>query len=123
MFFEKTALLPLGLSIILNAVSQVLIKKGVAGAKIEFNIEGLKFLLLNGWVIFGVLAQLFAAYFWFRVLSATDLSVAFPILTSIVFLLVIVASYFLLGEKFSLIQAGGVVLIVLGIFCLSGYVR
>lgn len=117
---NKTALLPMLMTIIFNSASQILIKRGVTGIKIDFSMEGLKSLTLNGWVVCGLLAQIIAVFFWFRVLSIVDLSVAFPILTSMLFIIILTASWFLLGERITIMQGAGILLIIFGIFCLAG---
>jgi len=116
---SRAALWPLAMTVILNGLAQVLVKKGVAGARIPASLEAVKFLACNGWVLSGLASQALAVYFWMRVLAVMDLSVAFPILASLLFLFVLSASWLFLGEKISLLQGGGVVLIALGIFCLT----
>lgn len=119
MTVAKIALFPLAMTIIFNAASQVLIRRGVAGASIEMSWQGLKFLALNGWVLGGLAAQTVAVFYWLRVLSIVNLSVALPIFTSILFLLVLTISLLVLGERISLVQGGGIVLIIIGITLLT----
>jgi uncharacterized membrane protein len=115
MFWNKAVLLPLMMAVILNAAAQLLIKRGAVGSTLGFDIQGIKSLLLNGWIICGLLAQIIAALFWFKVLSVANLNVVFPVFISLLFLLLLVLSWLMLGETLNFKQGIGIILVIVGI--------
>ena len=70
-------------------------------------------LLLDPWILAGLVAAFAAALAWMAALTQLELSRAYPLM-SLSFALVLVLSAWLLGEQLSLAKAGGVALIVLG---------
>jgi multidrug transporter EmrE-like cation transporter len=63
----------------------------------------------------GLLLQALAALIWFRVLAVMDVSLGYPVLVSITFLLVIAGSVVVFGESMSWRKVAGLVVIVGGI--------
>lgn len=113
----------LGLAILTAVISQLLFKKGVTlFGDIEFSIRNVGVILLNifrnPFILTGLLFYGISFLFWLFVLTKMKLSIAYPI-TSLNFVLVLIASYYLFGEKLSFLQYGGILLIMLGIYVLS----
>lgn len=111
------------LAVLTAVASQLLFKKGMADlAGMDFSISNmlvlLKHVLSSRFLLGGMF--LFAASFvcWLFVLAKMKLSVAYPI-TSLNFVLVLIASYYFFGEKLSLLQYGGIALIIFGVIALS----
>lgn len=111
------------LAILTTVASQLLFKKGMLGLNgLDFSFGNfvtlIKYLMVNPFLLSGMF--LFAGSFvlWLFVLAKIKLSVAYPI-TSLNFVLVLIASYYLFGEKLSLYQYGGIILIIIGIVALS----
>ena len=109
---------------ILTAVaSQLLLKRGMVDlAGLSFSLKNVYLLvkhvfsspfLLGGLFSYGVSFLL-----WLFVLSKIKLSLAYPI-TSINFVLVLIASYYFFDERLSLFQYLGIVLIIIGVVALS----
>lgn len=113
----------LGIAIITTVLSQLLFKQGmlILGG-INFSLSNILSLiastlknpfLLSGLVFYGISFLL-----WLLVLSKMKLSIAYPI-TSLNFVLAIIASYFLFGERISPIQFIGIFLIIIGVIALA----
>ena len=114
--------LVLGIAITFNSLANILIKIGmnkVGGIKIT-NIQSIveKF-FLNWVVLLGVFFFGLTLIAYSYVLSKLNLSIAYPIMTSLGFVLVILVSIIYLGEKITLLQLGGIVLIILGVWIVA----
>lgn len=77
-------------------------------------------LLLNAWVIAGIL--LLTAWMLFRMalLSITPMSIILPLTAGVAYILTGVAGRFLLHEKLGLMQIGGLALIFIGVILIGG---
>lgn len=109
----------LSLGVVLNALANVLIKAGVSrvgpASGGEFVSRALAQPLLYGGIVAFVLAL--GAYSF--ALSRLQLSVAYPVMTSLGLVIVAIASVALFGEMFSAKKMVGTALIVLGVILLS----
>ena len=113
-------------TIVLTVYGQVVIKwrVGAYGALPEPPLEQVAFLLrmlLDPFVLSGLAAAFVAALAWMAALTQLELSRAYPMM-SLSFVLVLVASAWLLGEQMSAATVAGVALIVLGTI-LIGHAR
>lgn len=114
----------LSTAIVTTVASQLLFKKGmlVIGDAIHVSVDGVLGLIFgiarNPYLITGI--ALYGASFiiWLIVLSRTKLSLIYPI-TSLNFVLVIVASYYLFGERLSGTQLGAIAIIIIGVVALA----
>ena len=104
-----------------NAVANILIKLGS-----EQYAEGMRLLLTNprifftNWFFFfGVLSFVVALVFYSLVLSRMQLSVAYPIMTSVGFMIVVGFSVLALREQLHWWQWIGILLILVGVVLLS----
>jgi multidrug transporter EmrE-like cation transporter len=68
-------------------------------------------------VLIGIVLYAVSAIVWLAVLSKVDLSFAYPML-SFGYILILLISYFLLGENITVLRILGVALIMIGIFFL-----
>ena len=113
----KPYYIALTIALIANACANILIKTGMreglpAGAG---PIGLLKHILLNPLVMSGILLFGLNVICYAYALSRIPLSTAYPIMTSVGFLIVISASTFLLHESLAAIQIAGIVLILAGV--------
>jgi drug/metabolite transporter (DMT)-like permease len=106
-------------SILLMVYCQLVLKWQVMGAgdfpadpadKVRF----LARLLLNPWVLSALAAAFLAALTWMAALTRLDLSHAYPVM-SLSFVLVVLASAWLLHEPLTVLKIAGVALICLGV--------
>lgn len=108
---------PLALaSIGLSAIAQLLMKMGMAELR-TLGLGGLSLLTgaaANPLVISGFAAYGVGAVLWLLVLSRTELSVAYP-LVSTGFVLVALMSWLFLGEHLSPARLGAISLIIAGV--------
>jgi drug/metabolite transporter (DMT)-like permease len=113
--------LHLALNCLLVTVSELLLK---VGARATSEIAAPRWLawtgimtLGSGWVIGGISVYILAFLNWLYVLRWVPLSVAYPV-TSVVYGLIALGSWLLLGEHIGSLRWMGIGLIILGIlFC------
>lgn len=111
-------------SVIFNVTANILLKTGVT--KIG-GISGQKTLLatelakatLSPFIIFGLMLYGLSFIIWLRVLSFNDLSRAYPIFASLVFLLTTIGAARFLGENITITRIVGIVVILLGIYIVA----
>lgn len=72
-------------------------------------------LLADGYIISGFVAAFVASLFWMAVMTKTDLSFAYPIITAGLTLLTTGMAIVLLGETLSFPKVLGILLIICGI--------
>lgn len=107
------------LAALLNALSQLALKRGVASLGSAFSWRHLPQLAINPWVIAGLAMQLVAIACWTLVLARTPLSVALPLLIGLLFFFVLCGSVVFFSESLSAIKLLGVALIWVGIAVLG----
>lgn len=111
------------ISIISTVLAQILLKKGmmIAG-KIEYSFIGLWDLFLNIfqniYLFFGLIFLGTAFVSWLFVLSEKQLSLAYPISSSVAISLTVLFSVLLFKDAIFIQQAIGICLIILGVFLL-----
>jgi len=107
------------ITVFLTVYGQIVIKWQVvaAGAMPEATPDRIWFLaklMLNPWIISGLLAGLLAAVSWMAAMTKLELSHAYPFM-SLAFIGVLVASALVFHEPVNAWKIGGLVLITLGI--------
>jgi multidrug transporter EmrE-like cation transporter len=118
----KPQYIALVVALLANAFANILIKSGMKSKEIGLSdpLTALKQIITNPLVIAGVglFALNIVAYSY--VLSKIQLSIAYPIMTSVGFLIVVGFSVFALKEQVSLVQVIGIVMIVTGVVLVAG---
>jgi len=112
-----------GFAVLTAVASQLLFKKGMfALADMSFSLGNvyvlIKHVISNQFLVGGLFFYAISFLLWLFILAKVKLSVAYPI-TSMNFVLVLIASYYFFGEKLSPLQYMGVLLIIVGVFALS----
>ncbi len=104
----------------LNALGNVLIKYGMnkAGA-LELSLKSLILIFTNPGVVAGVTFYVLALAGYSYTLSRIDLSVAYPIMSGLSFLLVLMISALFLKESIQPIQLVGCAVILTGVWLVS----
>ena len=74
--------------------------------------------ILNPLVIFGLAVYACGTFLWLIALSRVDLSYAYPF-ASLNYVLVLLSSWFILGEQPSLLRVVGVMIICFGVYAIS----
>jgi multidrug transporter EmrE-like cation transporter len=89
-----------------------------AGA-LELSLKSLTSIFMNPGVVGGITAYVFALAGYSYTLSRIDLSVAYPIMSGLSFLLVLMVSALFLKESIQPIQLLGCVVILTGVWLVS----
>jgi len=115
-----TATLALWISIFLNGLAQVLLKKGVGHTQARTGVSAKWWLslLTNGWIWAWGLSFVVATALWILALSKLDISYAFPLLSTS-FILVAILSRLLLGEYISRTRWIAIFVICLGVILIA----
>ena len=107
-------------TVLLTALGQVLIKwqagkmaGGAAGSELSGLMRGLQ-LLLNPWVIAGLLSAFLASACWMVAMTRLELSEAYPF-TALNFVLILLAGHYLFSEPVTWGKGLGTMLIVAGV--------
>jgi multidrug transporter EmrE-like cation transporter len=109
----------LGVAIFLNALANVLIKIGVMDKGVKVNIKMLIALITTPAIFGGILSFVLALAAYGYVLSKMNLSIAYPLMTSIGFMIVTLASWLILKESITLIQVMGFLFILSGVWMVA----
>lgn len=112
-------------SILTTVSAQLLLKKGVqalGNLNFSFSFSGISSfifrILQSGWLMSGLALFGISFLIWIFILSKFQLNVAYPIVVSINFFLIAVASWFLFKEYLVVRQILGIAFIALGVFLL-----
>ncbi|HEX5037816.1 MAG TPA: hypothetical protein VFX30_11710 [bacterium] len=81
--------------------------------------EGLLRLLQQPAFDFGMFLYGVASLLWFRIISSEQLTIAYPVLVSLTFLLVTIGGSFFFREPVTLMKVAGMMVIVAGIAIVS----
>jgi spermidine export protein MdtJ len=106
-----------GLAIIFNALANILMKMGMLRVDNRGDILHMASQSVAQPAIpFGIVSFILALVCYLYVLSKVNLSIAYPLMTSMGILIVILASWALLKESITWVQIAGFVLIILGVW-------
>lgn len=111
-------------SVIFNVTANILLKKGVvtaggiSGDRVKLIADLIK-VALSPYILVGLALYGLSFMIWLRVLSFNDLSKAYPIFATIVFLLTTLGSIKFLHEDVSLMRFVGIAIMLAGIFVVA----
>lgn len=74
--------------------------------------------ILSPWIAMGIIIYIFSMIVWLMVLSRAEVSMVYP-MTSLGYILSVIAAYLILGEHISLLRVGGVFVIMFGVFLIA----
>lgn len=110
------------ISIFLGAFGQILVKYGSANLEINFTLKYLVPSILNIIknlpVMMGIISYGVSFLIWIKVLSKTELSYAYP-MVSLGYIIVMIFSYFVFKENISFIRILGMFFIIVGVVLIS----
>ena len=110
----------LGLAIFFNAMANILMKMGMLRVDDYSHIFSMTFKSIGQpAILLGIISFISALICYLYVLSKLNLSIAYPIMTSMGFLIVILASWVFLKESITTIQVVGFVFIILGVWMVA----
>ena|SRR3990172_6425090 len=111
-------------SVTLNVTANILLKKGVmsfggiSASKAEL-LTSLTKAAFSPFIIGGLVLYGLSFVIWLRVLSFNDLSRAYPIFASVVFLMTTLGSIKFLNEDVSAMRFVGIIVMLAGIFIVA----
>lgn len=117
---KPPVLLNLSISILAGVFAQILMKLGMNGLKHSAAMEYGKIFFIfqiftDRFVIFGIFLYLISMFFWIKVLSKIDLSIAYPFVSiGLVFTVILAAAG--LGESVSASRWFGIFITVCGVY-------
>ncbi|MEZ4389004.1 MAG: SMR family transporter [Candidatus Krumholzibacteriia bacterium] len=113
----RPATLALIFALVANATANVLIRWGMKDLELSLAqpVATLKSILLNGRVMAGIVLFALNVLAYAYALSKIRLSVAYPVMTSLGLIIVMVLSWQLMGERITPVQVGGTALIIGGV--------
>ncbi|GAI02453.1 unnamed protein product [marine sediment metagenome] len=116
-------LLAIFVSVSLAVVGQLLLKIGMLRmGRFSLNISTIvpqyTRILLNPFIIAGIISFALSMLVWLYVLSRLELSVAYPFV-ALNYVLILFASHFLLKETITPVRIIGVAVIVIGVYLIS----
>ncbi len=103
-------------AIILAALGQIFWKLGMGkiGSIDSYGFDSILKLLKNAYVDLGIFLYAASTIFWLVALSKKDLSYVYPFIAG-TYILVLLASHFMLGEKFGAYKFIGAAIVLLGL--------
>jgi multidrug transporter EmrE-like cation transporter len=108
------------ISIILNALANILMKAGALKPKETSQLFDVFLnMLLNPIILAGIVCFALGLAAYNYVLIKVNLSVAYPINTSLGYVLVVLVSWLVFRETISAVQLGGIGLIVAGVWMVA----
>lgn len=113
----RTATFALVFALIANATANVLIRWGMKDLELSLSqpVHLARAILLNGRVMAGIVLFALNVLAYAFALSRIRLSVAYPVMTSLGLVIVIMLSYMLMGERITTLQLVGTAMILGGV--------
>jgi spermidine export protein MdtJ len=117
----RTASLALVFALIANATANVLIRWGMKDQTLNLAqpAQLARGILLNGRVMTGIVLFALNVLAYAFALSRIRLSVAYPVMTSLGLVIVMVLSYLFMGERITAVQIVGTGLILAGVLLVA----
>lgn len=118
-----TILLLILFGVALNSGAQIMLKIGMDNIG-HFNFTLANFwpiawqIALSPWIILGLISYIVSVAVWLLVLSRTDVSIAYPMI-SLGYIVSAIAAYFFLGEHLTLMRMSGIMVILFGVFLIA----
>ncbi len=109
--------------VLLNSGAQIFLKTGMRNIG-HFDFTLANFwpislqVVMSPWIFLGIASYVLSVVVWLLVLSRTDVSIAYPMI-SLGYVVSAVAAYFFLGEHLSLIRMTGIFIILFGVFIVA----
>lgn len=109
----------LSIAIFLSALANILIKIGVMDKGIKLDIRMIIEIITTPAIIGGIISFILALFAYGYVLTKMNLSLVYPLMTSLGFMIVIIGSCFFLKESITLIQIIGFLFILSGVWMVA----
>jgi len=101
-------------SVTINSIAQIVWRKGAGGALSKVSIKNIIKMMMRPKVIIGLGMYIISALIWILVLSNTEVSYAYPLI-SLGYVITTILSYAILKEKINKKRILGISVIILGV--------
>ena len=115
-------ILGLVIAVLLNATANILMKVGMTrtGGLDGLSVSEILLKMLSNYLLWaGCVSFALALVAYSYVLSKVNLSVAYPVMTSLGYIIVVLSSVFFLKESLSPVQITGVIVIIAGVWMVA----
>lgn len=119
---DKMSLILLLCSAASNAMGSTIMKYAYGGETSLLSsgiVSAFIKILLNPWIILGMGAFGASFFFMAAALSRTDLTLAYPLMSSFVYVILFIIGFFFFHEQITLTRVSGMVFILVGIMLIS----
>ena len=119
---DRISLLLLIASEMTNALGSTVMKHAYGGDSSIVSsglIAGILKILLNPWIILGLGMFGISFFFMAAALSRTDLTLAYPMMSGLVYLILLFVGFFIFKEKITMMRIMGIGAILIGITMLT----
>lgn len=119
---DRISLLLLIASAVTNAFGSTVMKHAYGGDTSIVSsglIAGIFKILLNPWIIIGLGMFGISFFFMAAALSRTDLTLAYPMMSGLVYIILLFVGFFIFREKITMLRIMGIGAILLGITMLT----
>ena len=119
---DRISLMLLIASAVTNALGSTVMKHAYGGDTSIVSsglIAGIFKILLNPWIIIGLGMFGISFFFMAAALSRTDLTLAYPMMSGLVYIILLFVGFFIFREKITMLRIMGIGAILLGITMLT----
>ena len=119
---DRISLMLLIASAVPNALGSTVMKHAYGGDTSIVSsglIAGIFKILLNPWIIIGLGMFGISFFFMAAALSRTDLTLAYPMMSGLVYIILLFVGFFIFREKITMLRIMGIGAILLGITMLT----
>lgn len=106
------------LNIIVGAVANVFLKKGSLALP-PLTLTNWWKIIASPWIVIGVILFIINFPLYSVILQKMKLAIAFPLITSLTFVMVVLISLLILKESLTIAQYIGIVILIVGIWFLA----
>ena len=118
---DKISLMLIAASACTNAMGSTVMKHAYGGSDLLSGgiISAFLKILLNPWIVFGLSMFGISFFFMAAALSRSELTFAYPLMSAIVYLILLAVGYFVFRENITIYRLGGMGFILAGIILLT----
>lgn len=118
---DKISLVLIICSAFTNAIGSTIMKHAYGGSNLMSDgiVSAFFKILLNPWIVLGLAMFGISFFFMAAALSRAELTFAYPLMSAIVYLLLLAVGYFVFHEDITIMRLGGMACILAGIALLA----
>lgn len=118
---DKISLILIICSAFTNAMGSTIMKHAYGGSDLMSGgiVSAFMKILLNPWIVLGLGMFGISFFFMAAALSRAELTFAYPLMSAIVYLILLAVGYFVFHENITVMRLGGMAFILAGIVLLA----